>query len=217
MSAVYETVRDIVRHSGFDGFDEATNPVAPGDQDLEAAFAVAARWWDSILRMRVLQPAMNDPSQVPFQRFDADHEAALLLRPTGQIAFVRGLTCALDADASTSPAELISRATAISRRTSADSIWRGSLLLPDGRISARKEAVALAAELVAYLLVGQQFEVSRRDRLERAWNRACVGASMTPCRSRRRSDKSVPISRQPEPAAWASVWDPCGSQPFASA
>jgi DNA sulfur modification protein DndB len=172
VSAVYETVRDILRHSGFRGFDEASNPVAPADQELEEAFAVAARWWASILRLRVLQPALDDPSQVPLQRLDAGHEAALLLRPTGQIALVRGLTRALDADALTTPAELISRADAISWRTTADSIWRGSLVRPDGRISARKDAVALAAELVAYLLLGEQFDASRRDELERAWNRA---------------------------------------------
>ncbi len=172
VSAVYETVRDIVRHAGFSGFDETSNPVAPADQDLEAAFAVAASWWDSILRMRVLQPALGEPGQVPLQRFDADHEAALLLRPTGQIAFVRGLIRAHEADASRTPVELFRRADAISWRTTADSIWRGSLILPDGRVSARKDAVALAAEVVAYLLLGEQFEASRRDALERAWNRA---------------------------------------------
>lgn len=172
VSAVHETVRQIARNCGYSDFDERSVPLAPADKDLDAVFAAATTWWTSILRMKVLQSALNDPSKVPHQRFDADHEAALLLRPTGQIAFIRGVIRAHEADESLTPAELISRADTISWKTSKDSVWEGSLVLPDGRINARSDAVALAAELMAYLLLGQQFESSRRDALERAWNRA---------------------------------------------
>lgn len=172
ISAVYETTRDIVRFEEFTGFDEKTNPVAPRDEALEAAFERVAAWWRSILELRPLRRALTDPRGIPVLRNDPGDESSLLLRPLGQIALVRGLTRALDADSSLSLGEAMDRANRISWATSPRSIWEGSIVLPDGRMCARQEAVSLAADLVVHLVLGSRLDKSRHEAIQQAWNRA---------------------------------------------
>lgn len=178
ISAVYETVKDILVFKGFEGFDEKKNPVAPPEPILEDAYAVAAEWWDAILTLDAFADALENVSSVPEVRYDPTNSHSLLLRPVGQVAFVKGLIMAIDrSDDDHGPkltlTDAVHRANKIDWSTPPGSIWSDTIVRADGlKMVARKEAQALAAELVAYLIGDEYMTQEMRTNLWATWNRA---------------------------------------------
>lgn len=174
ISTVYETVKDILRHREFEGFDEKTNPVAPADKVLERAYTVAAEWWSAVLSLDAFVNALVDPGTVAETRYDASHRHSLLLRPVGQVAFVKGLILAIErSGGQLTLAEAVSRSNRIDWSTSPSSMWRDTIVHADGvKMNVRKEAQELAAELIAYLIGDEFLSVEQRDSLSRKWNKA---------------------------------------------
>ena len=173
ISTVYETVKDILDFRGFEGFDERKNPVAPPQATLEKAYEVAVEWWDAILTMDAFANALDDFGTVPEVRYDGDHHHSLLLRPVGQVAFVKGLIRAIDrSEGKLSLSQAIRRANKIDWASPPSSIWRGTIVRADQRMVARKEAQDLAADLVAYLIGDEYMTEEMRHNLWTAWNKA---------------------------------------------
>ena len=172
ISAVYETVKDILKFKGFEGFDERKNPVAPPERILEDAYLVAAEWWAGILTMDAFTNALEDLTTVPETRYDGDHHHSLLLRPVGQVAFVKGLIRAIDrSDGALTLTDAVTRSNKIDWSSPPTSIWRDTIVRADQKMVARKEAQELAADLVAYLIGDEYMTEDMRHNLWTAWNR----------------------------------------------
>ncbi|PWW23479.1 DNA sulfur modification protein DndB [Geodermatophilus normandii] len=173
LSTVYETVTDILSYSGYSGFSEKEDPVAPPDDVLDKAFDVAAGWWSAILTLEVFRTALHNPSSVPVTRADSTHKWSLLLRPVGQMALVRGLIRAMDRSrGELSREKALERAGRLSWKASPDSYWRDTIVNAAGRMIARKEAVDLAADLLAYLVAPEWTSEEEKSDLYERWNKA---------------------------------------------
>jgi DNA sulfur modification protein DndB len=186
ISTVYETVKDILAFHNFDGFDEKKNPVAPSDKLLEEAYTVAADWWNQILTLDAFTNALDDTSSVPGIRYEPTHPHSLLLRPVGQVAFVKGLIGAIDrAAGQLDLPDAIHRSNMINWASPAGSVWTNTIVRADGKkMIARKEAQELAAEIVAYLIADEFTSPAQRDELWHSWNKA------------RGKDTDTPVDRQ---------------------
>ncbi len=172
LSAVYETVVDILTTEGYRNFSEAEDPVAPPEAQLNEAFESAASWWNEILQLPVFQQALADPDSIPDVRFSTSDERALLLRPVGQIALVKGLTQAYRRNRGDIPvSELVRRAGLINWSPLSTNYWRDVIVKPDGGMIARKEAYALAANLIEYLISSRTVSDEEQMNLWTSWNK----------------------------------------------
>ena len=167
IGAVYSTVKDIVEHEGFD-FDVKSGlrrgNIRPSGGDLEEAYERTLEWWNALLAgMDGVRWAIADPTTIPeFREDDGPH--SLLFRPIGIMALVKGIRIAKarsdSKDLSVGLNTLVEKANRIDWRvtvgTSVNSLWVETIIRADGRMSATTESVAVAAELIAYL-VGEDY------------------------------------------------------------
>lgn len=173
LRALYETVIDILVSSGYRNFSEADDPVAPSEAQILEAFDTASDWWNEILQLPVFQTALDDPLSIPGIRYSTTDRSALLLRPVGQIALVKGLTQAHRRLRGEVPvAELVRRAGLVDWSPLSTNYWRDVIVKPDGGMIARKEAYSLAASLLQYLIAPTTFTDEESMDLYVAWNRA---------------------------------------------
>lgn len=173
ISALYETVQDILTYEGYKGFSEKESPVAPDDETLDTAFEKVSSWWEMILTMDAFRAALMDPSTIPDTRFDADNPHTLLMRPVGQIALVKGLVYALMFSNGALPlTEVVRRANKLDFSCPPSSMWRDTIVRADGRMVARKEAYDLAARLIAYMIAADYMSEETKQRLWEDWNKA---------------------------------------------
>lgn len=173
ISAIYETVQDILTYEGYRKFSEKESPVAPDDETLSAAYEKAAGWWEEILKMDAFKDALRDPSTIPNIRADADHRHTLLMRPVGQIALVKGLVYArTSSNGDLSLSDAVRRANRLDFSCPPSSVWRDTIVRADGRMVARKEAYDLAARLIAYMIAAEFMSEESKQRLWEDWNKA---------------------------------------------
>jgi DNA sulfur modification protein DndB len=181
ISTVYETVADILEFHGFESFNKK-NPVAPSDKQLEDAYNVVADWWAQILTLDAFAVALANTSSVPEVRYDPSNRHSLLLRPVGQVAFVKGLILAIKrAQGKLSLAEALRRANKVDWSSPAGSVWTNTIVRADGRkMVARKEAHELAAGVIAHFIADEYMTQDERDNLWRTWNTARGKDTATP-------------------------------------
>lgn len=173
ISALYESVQDILSYEGYKRFSEKESPVAPDDSTLETAYEKAATWWEDILEMDAFKAALKNPSSIPNVRFDSDDPHTLLMRPVGQIALVKGLVQALNAsNGGLTRAQAVRSANMLDYSCAPSSMWRDTIVRADGRMVARKEAYDLAARLIAYMISAEHMAEESKHRLWEDWNKA---------------------------------------------
>lgn len=173
ISALYESVQDILSYEGYKGFSEKESPIAPDEETLDTAYEKAAAWWEDILSMDAFKSALKDPSTIPNLRFDSDDPQTLLMRPVGQMALVKGLVYALNAsNGELSRVEAVRRANQLDYSCPPASMWRDTIVRADGRMVARKEAYDLAARLIAYMIGADFMTEESKQRLWEDWNKA---------------------------------------------
>jgi DNA sulfur modification protein DndB len=173
ISALYESVQDILTLEGYKKFSEKESPVAPDDDLLDSAYEKAASWWEEILKMDAFRSALNDPPSIPNVRYDSDNPQTLLMRPVGQIALVKGLVYALmSSNGDLSLSEAVRRANKLDYSCPPSSMWRDTIVRADGRMVARKEAYDLAARLIAYMIAADFMSEESKQRLWEDWNKA---------------------------------------------
>lgn len=173
ISALYESVQDILTYEGYKGFSEKESPVAPDEDTIATAYEKAANWWEEILRMHAFKAAFKDPSTIPNVRFDSDDPHTLLMRPVGQMALVKGLVNAImSSNGSLSLSDAVRRADKLDYSCPPSSIWRDTIVRADGRMVARKEAYDLAARLIAYMIAADLTSEESKQRLWEDWNKA---------------------------------------------
>lgn len=173
ISALYESVQDILTYEGYRGFSEKESPIAPDESTLDTAYEKVAAWWEDILSMNAYKAALKDPSTIPSTRFDSDDPHTLLLRPVGQIALVKGLVRALtESNGDLTRTAAIRRANMLDYSCPPSSMWRDTIVRADGRMVARKEAYELAARLIAYMIAADYMSEESTQRLWEDWNKA---------------------------------------------
>lgn len=162
ISAVYETVKDILDAEHIGMVDEKKSVVRPSDDELHEAYEAAERWWSKLMAgITPFREAAADPSKLPKMREAGTYK--LLLKPNGQQALVKGLARAVqrgaDLDTSLSRADKIDWAD--------KSIWENVLMKPNGGMIARTEAYKHAADLIAYLVASEKTTPEQRESLKR--------------------------------------------------
>jgi DNA sulfur modification protein DndB len=177
IGAVHTAVKEILESVGHKGWDSKDNPVAPPMDKQDEAYAKLTDWWMNILsEVKGLSDVTEKPENVIKIRQD-DSPYSLLMRPVGLVALVKGIVMAIDrSDGELSVKEAAARASKINwslrgkRKDSEkpnsgnpNSLWVETIITADGRMSAGKEAVALAAELTAYL-IGSEFMKNKEKR-----------------------------------------------------
>lgn len=162
ISAIYETVKDILDAEGIGMMDEKKGIVRPSDEELEEAYEAAERWWSKLIStITPFKEAAEDPSKLPKMREAGTSK--LLLKPNGQQALVKGLSWAVQRGADLDTA--IERADKIDWADMA--IWENVLIKPNGAMIARSEAYRHAADLIAYLVASDQTTEEQRKSLNR--------------------------------------------------
>lgn len=173
ISAVYETVKDILAHCGFTGFSERDNPVAPSDEVLDAGYDIVVAWWERILQMPAFADCLNDLSKIPEIRYSQDDSRTLLLRPVGQQALVKGVIGAIErSKGDLSLDDAITKCEKINWAASPSSMWLNVLVRPDGGMIARKEAFELAGSLISFMIASSYTSDADEQALWAKWNQA---------------------------------------------
>lgn len=152
ISAVYETVKLILRSHGVEKLPEQERPT---DEDLETYLTAASEVWDGLLQgIKAYQAATNDPSRIPAMRSD-DARTALLFKPAAQIALVDALLRASD-NGGLKITEVIERADHIPDWSMVARVWQGVIIKPSGAIDAGREARRRMAALICYLVAADR-------------------------------------------------------------
>lgn len=162
VSAVYESVKDILGAEKIPMVDEKKSVVRPSDDQLTEAYEAAERWWTKLMAgITPFRLAAADPSQLPKMREAGNYK--LLLKPNGQQALLKGLANAVDRGVDLDTA--IARADKIDWASPA--IWENILIKPNGGMIARTEAYNLAADLIAYLIGPEETTPEQKKNLNR--------------------------------------------------
>lgn len=171
LTAVYETVKDILSASGFQHFGEKDDPVAPPEAQIDEAYEIASEWWRTILTMPQYEIGLRSPEKIPEIRHSPTDSAALLYRPVGQISLVKGLTQAYSSSRGQLPVRaLVERASLVDWSPIASNYWRDVIVRPDGRMIAKREAYKLAGDLLEYLIAPEVVEEELQIDLWKSWN-----------------------------------------------
>lgn len=171
LAALYETVTDILSGAGYKHFSEKHDPVAPPELQLQEGFTVASDWWSAILDLPIFQSVIEDPDLIPEIRFSATDSMALLLRPVGQVSLVKGLCQAYRRNRGGVPiSELARRAGLVNWSPISSNYWRDVIVRADGKMIPRKEAYALAADLLEYLISPLTVDEEAEMSLWTRWN-----------------------------------------------
>ena len=181
ISAVYFAVKEIVEHEGFD-FDVKRRlrkgSASASPDELEEAYQRTLEWWKVLLAgMDGIRRAIADPATISEFRKD-DKPYSLLFRPIGIMALVKGMRIAkersISKGGSVGLATLVEKANRIDWRVRIDSsvnpLWVETIVRADGRMSATADSVAVAGELVAYLVGKEYMDDSEIKVFQRRYN-----------------------------------------------
>jgi DNA sulfur modification protein DndB len=165
ISVVYETVKEILHHEGITDFDEKSRVHRPSEEELDAAYEHAERYWKlAVEKLTPFREALTDRAIISKMR-----EENLLLKPAAQIALFKGIIKALDRGLTLQ--EAIERADKLDWEIKSD-VWRDILVRGDGAIIASKDAYERAAELMAYLIAADRMKADEREQLRVVYNTA---------------------------------------------
>lgn len=168
ISAVYETVKLILRAHGVEKLPEQNRPQ---DEDLETYLTFASEVWDALLQgIKPYQEALGDPSKIPAMRDDSAH-TALLFKPAAQIALVDALLRAVD-NGKLKIAEAIERANRVPDWSMEARLWTGVIIKQSGAMDAGPEARRRMAGLLCYLIAADRINDELKFATWRLFNEA---------------------------------------------
>jgi DNA sulfur modification protein DndB len=168
ISAVYETVKLILRHHGVEKLPEQERPT---EEDLDTYLGYCAEVWDALLhKMKAYQEAIADPSRIPAMR-DDESSTSLLFKPAAQIALVDGVLRASDLGR-LKIGEAIERANRMKKWNMDANEWQGVIVKQTGAIDAGPEARRRMATLVCYLLAADRLNSDVKFAAWKTYNEA---------------------------------------------
>ena len=162
VSAVYETVKVILTHEGVTNLDERKNPTRPGEEKLDEWYSIVHEWWEAVIsKVAPIKKAFADPDQLVPMR-DAAKPYSLLFKPAAHIVLFMALSIAVKKGLPLETA--VVRLNDVDWNVNAD-LWKHILVLPNGRISARKEHYDVTAAVLAYLISSDKMSESDKDKV----------------------------------------------------
>lgn len=168
ISAIYETVKLILKSHGIDKLSEQDRPT---DEELDTYLGYCSEVWDALLQgIPSYKAALADPSKIPGMRED-DASTALLFKPAAQIALVDGLLRAVD-HADLKMAEAIERVGRIKDWQMNAKQWDGVIMKRSGAIDAGPEARRRMATLLSYLIGADRMSDETKYAVWEAFNAA---------------------------------------------
>lgn len=160
ISAVHQTVVDILKHTGHE-FSEKADVVRPTEEELDAAYEELKEWWtDLVSGVDAFRTVIEAPEDVAKMRSEHD-EWGLLLKPVAHVVVVKALIRATQRGTDRQTA--IKRLNSVDWRVDSD-LWRDILITPGGRIVARAENYEVSAELLAYLIGADRMDTEMKAR-----------------------------------------------------
>ena len=180
ISAIYETVKLILRAQGVDKLPEQERP---SEEDLETYMHYCSEVWDALLQgIPAYADALANPAKIPDLREDGA-PTALLFKPAAQIALVDGLLRAVELADLKIP-EAIERASRVPCWNMDADIWNGIIIKRSGAIDAGPDARRRMANLLCYLIgadrlseeasfaVWESFNAARRPEDLATWRKS---------------------------------------------
>lgn len=167
ISAVYESVKLVLGHSGIPTLDEKRRPEA---DDLERYTELLRNFWETMMnKVEAYRRAAADGSLMPDLRAD-DQPTSLLFKPAGQIALVDGVFRAQDAGLSID--EAAERINYVMDWSMAHPMWQGLIIKSGGTIDAGQDARRRTAALISYLLAADRLSDELKLSIWRIFNEA---------------------------------------------
>jgi len=149
LNAVYQTVEVICDAHGIPKLDEKRHVNRPDNAALAEAYTCSALWWNLVLNeLEPLAQACRNPFRIPAMR-EYRARDSLLFRPIAHIALFEALGICFEHTMDLEVA--VKRMNRINWQASAD-IWRDVIIRTNGQMIAKKDAIRLAARLIAYLV-----------------------------------------------------------------
>ena len=165
ISALYETVQ-LILSSIKAGYYEAQT--RPDETRLDEGADKVSEFWKVILNgMASYQKAVADPEQIAAMR-DDKAPSALLFKPAGQIALIKGLLMACHGDRMALP-DAVKLASQIDWGTHAP-LWQGVIMKPSGAIDAGSEARNRAANIICWMIAADRMTQEEADAALRIYN-----------------------------------------------
>jgi DNA sulfur modification protein DndB len=166
---VADSVEIILGFHGLTGFDEKRQATRPADEDLLVAYRWSCEWWSTVLeRFEPFQRSVAKPFIIPELR-ESTSRWSLAMRPVVQKAIFYGLEQArrlkLPLD------EAVDRLNSIDWRPTEDH-WRDIIVTPGNRMITKKPAIALAGQVIGYLIAGDRMTDGEVNRLRMAFAEA---------------------------------------------
>jgi DNA sulfur modification protein DndB len=165
ISALYEAVQLILSSHKQPYYEAQTRP---DDSRLDEGTEIVAEFWKVVLEgIEPYCAAVANPKQIAEMR-DDKAASALLFKPAGQTALIRGLLMACAGDRMTLT-EAVRRANLIDWRTQSP-LWQGVIMKPSGAIDAGTEARNRAAHLICWLIAADRMPAEEKEAARRVYN-----------------------------------------------
>ncbi|MER7831530.1 DNA sulfur modification protein DndB [Streptomyces sp. NPDC095602] len=160
LSAIYETVRIIAEHYNMaDDLNEKKTHVRPSEETIDQGYEHVEGWWATVLDgMPKLKYGRDNTKLLPELRAkEADY--GLLFKPATHIVLFQALSQMLKADDDLTLKEAVNRTYQLDWKITAP-LWRDVLINSAHNILTKKENYNLAADLITYLVVGDELPAS---------------------------------------------------------
>lgn len=163
ISAVYETIKDILKSEKDADFSIKSAALRPTDEELERGFVIADKWWSKVLAdVPVYAEAVEKPELLPKLR-EQGQPGALLLKPVTQIALFRGLVKAVTRGKDLS--DLTPKIKDIDFSFD-NELWDQVLVTGGSKMLHKKENQDMASDVIAYLLAKETTSSTIKKALE---------------------------------------------------
>lgn len=163
LNHLYQTVGTILEANGISDFDERSRVNRPSDSELRSAYEFAAHWWSLALdEITAFERGLRQPDLIPdFRRYRAPE--SLLFRPIAQVALFKGIAESVSRGLQLELA--FKRANELDWCAASD-LWADTIIFGNGRMNARKEAVNVTGELIAYCIAADLYDETDKMLLE---------------------------------------------------
>jgi len=173
ISAVHQTVMDILDYKGIINFDEKTHVNRPSKEALKQAYDLCSKWWSTVLiKVDCYVEATKNPKLVPKMR-EPDQPYSLLFKPVGTIVLFKSLVRIMqrcrEMHGTLHLEDAIDRAEKVDWSISSD-IWKEILVRPNLSVITSQQSYSLAANLVAYLVAPEYTTDEQKDTLLKEYN-----------------------------------------------
>ncbi|MGP3967399.1 DGQHR domain-containing protein [Streptomyces sp. 6N223] len=165
LSAVYETVRIITEHYDMaDALNEKKTHVRPPEETLDQGYEHVQGWWTIVLDgMPELKYGRDNTKVLPELRAK-DSDFGLLFKPATHIVLFQALSQILKAQEELTLREAVERVYQVEWKITS-LLWRDVLINSAYNILTKKENYNLAADLLTYLVIGNELTPDHVDQL----------------------------------------------------